>query len=93
MTSKWDLSKANNFIDVWITGLNEEIKSPGSSEPIDDLMSKFYDSSKKKVKKCKPTTGKCFFPFYIGIAEGATDLRKVFKMILDGALNQSNEGF
>ena len=73
--------------------MNEEIKSPGSSEPIDDLMSRFYDSSKKKVKKCKPTTGKCFFPFYIGIAEGATDLRKVFKMILDGALNQSNEGF
>ena len=70
--------------------MNEEIKSPGSSESIDDLMSRFYDSSKKKVKKCKPTTGKCFFPFYIGIAEGATDLRKVFKIILDGPLN---EGF
>ena len=73
--------------------MNEEVKSPGSSEPIEDLMFKFYDSSKKKVKKCKPTTGKCFFPFYIGIAEGAADLRKVFKMILGGALNQSNEGF
>ena len=91
MTSKWDLSKANNFIDVWITGLNEEVKSPGSSEPIDDLMSKFYDSSKKKVKKCKPTSGKCFFPFFIGIAEGATDLRNCFKLILTRWRCQSSE--
>ena len=74
LTSKWDLSKANNFIDLWVTGLDEEIKSPGTSEPIEDLMSKFYDSKKKKVKKCKTTTGKCFFPFYIGIAEGSNDL-------------------
>ena len=70
--SVYDLSKKNNWIELWITGLDSEIASPGNQVPL-NLNDFFYEND--KMKRCSVMKNKnCLYPFFVGIVEGKFDL-------------------
>ena len=62
-----NLSKKNNWVELWITGLDSEVISPGD---IADMVLENEFSTRCSVMKAK----NCLYPFFTGIVQGKVDL-------------------
>ena len=74
------LTKENNWIEVWLTGM--DLIRTGTGDAPFNLTTEFYDFEKDRFENCRMgKTQTCPYPFFVGIVEGDFDLRCWSKML------------